>query len=101
MRRGAVSVDVRRVLAGPGGASRRCRRRYPGIGGSSALRGIHLDPAITPTTSAGTALGWPVMVRLADVIAVLEAAYPSALAQDWDAVGLVCGDPDDKVESVL
>ena len=41
------------------------------------------------------------MVRLADVIAVLEAAYPPALAQDWDAVGLVCGDPDDKVESVL
>jgi dinuclear metal center YbgI/SA1388 family protein len=41
------------------------------------------------------------MVRLADVIAVLEAAYPPALAQDWDAVGLVCGDPDDKVGSVL
>lgn len=41
------------------------------------------------------------MVRLADVIAVLEAAYPPALAQDWDAVGLVCGDPDDKVGSVV
>ena len=26
-------------------------------------------------------------------IAVLEAAYPPALAQDWDAVGLVAGDP--------
>jgi dinuclear metal center YbgI/SA1388 family protein len=41
------------------------------------------------------------MVRLADVIDVLEAAYPPALAQGWDAVGLVCGDPDDKVGSVV
>ncbi|CKI13565.1 Nif3-like dinuclear metal center hexameric protein [Mycolicibacterium smegmatis] len=39
-------------------------------------------------------------VRLADVIAVLEAAYPPQLAQDWDSVGLVCGDPDEPVESV-
>jgi dinuclear metal center YbgI/SA1388 family protein len=39
-------------------------------------------------------------VRLADVIAVLDAAYPPRLAQDWDSVGLVCGDPDDPVESV-
>ncbi|MGQ0575574.1 MAG: Nif3-like dinuclear metal center hexameric protein [Pseudonocardia sp.] len=28
-------------------------------------------------------------------------AYPPALAQDWDAVGLVCGDPDDPVDQVL
>jgi dinuclear metal center YbgI/SA1388 family protein len=42
-----------------------------------------------------------VTVRLADVIAVLDAAYPPALAQGWDAVGLVCGDPDDKVGSVV
>lgn len=39
-------------------------------------------------------------VRLADVIAALEAAYPPQLAQDWDSVGLVCGDPDEPVESV-
>ena len=38
--------------------------------------------------------------RLADVIAVLDAAYPPALAHDWDSVGLVCGDPDDPIESV-
>src|SRR5689334_17825303 len=38
--------------------------------------------------------------RLADVIDVLEAAYPPALAQDWGSVGLVCGDPDDDVDSV-
>lgn len=39
--------------------------------------------------------------RVADVIAALESAYPPELAQDWDAVGLVCGDPADPVRSVL
>ena len=39
-------------------------------------------------------------VRLADVIAVLDEAYPPRLAQSWDSVGLVCGDPDDVLESV-
>ena len=39
-------------------------------------------------------------VRLADIIEVLEAAYPPRLAQDWDSVGLVCGDPADTVETV-
>ncbi|SEH74931.1 dinuclear metal center protein, YbgI/SA1388 family [Mycolicibacterium rutilum] len=38
--------------------------------------------------------------RLADVIDVLEEAYPPRLAQDWDSVGLVCGDPAETVESV-
>ncbi|WNG91104.1 Nif3-like dinuclear metal center hexameric protein [Mycobacterium sp. ITM-2016-00318] len=38
--------------------------------------------------------------RLAVVIDVLEAAYPPALAQSWDSVGLVCGDPADHVDSV-
>ncbi len=36
-----------------------------------------------------------------EVIGVLEAAYPPALAADWDAVGLVCGDPSEPVRSVL
>jgi dinuclear metal center YbgI/SA1388 family protein len=36
-----------------------------------------------------------------DVIAALDAAYPPALAADWDAVGLVCGDPAEPVSSVL
>ena len=39
-------------------------------------------------------------VRLADVIAVLDAAYPPDLAHDWDSVGLVCGDPQDTIDSV-
>ena len=36
-----------------------------------------------------------------DVVAALEAAYPPALAESWDAVGLVCGDPDEPVRRVL
>ena len=39
-------------------------------------------------------------VRLAEIIEVLDAAYPPALAESWDSVGLVCGDPADPVESV-
>ncbi|MDH6279571.1 dinuclear metal center YbgI/SA1388 family protein [Rhodococcus sp. LBL1] len=39
--------------------------------------------------------------RLADVIAVLEAAYPPALAESWDSVGLVAGDPADEVRKVV
>jgi dinuclear metal center YbgI/SA1388 family protein len=38
--------------------------------------------------------------RLSDVIDVLEVAYPPMLAQDWDSVGLVCGDPEEHVDSV-
>ncbi|WP_300008054.1 Nif3-like dinuclear metal center hexameric protein [Pseudonocardia sp.] len=41
------------------------------------------------------------MSTVADVIAVLEDAYPPALAAEWDAVGLVCGDPDEPVTRVL
>lgn len=37
---------------------------------------------------------------LADIIDVLDAAYPPRLAQSWDSVGLVCGDPSETVESV-
>jgi dinuclear metal center YbgI/SA1388 family protein len=39
--------------------------------------------------------------NLADVLAVLDAAYPPAHAQPWDAVGLVCGDPQAQVDKVL
>lgn len=39
-------------------------------------------------------------VRLADVIDVLDQTYPRRLAQPWDSVGLVCGDPDEMLDSV-
>ncbi|PPK95389.1 dinuclear metal center YbgI/SA1388 family protein [Kineococcus xinjiangensis] len=38
---------------------------------------------------------------LRDVLAVLEDLYPARWAQPWDAVGLVCGDPDQPVRRVL
>ena len=38
---------------------------------------------------------------LGEVVAALEARYDPALAEDWDAVGLVCGDPEETVRSVL
>ncbi|MGW4352925.1 Nif3-like dinuclear metal center hexameric protein [Nocardia sp. NPDC004582] len=40
-------------------------------------------------------------VRLADLIAALDTAYPPRLAESWDSVGLVCGDPRDSVSRVL
>ncbi len=39
-------------------------------------------------------------VRVADVIDVLDQAYPPGLAESWDSVGLVCGDPDEVLSSV-
>ena len=38
---------------------------------------------------------------VADVVEVLERAYPPELAESWDAVGLVCGDPAERVRRVL
>jgi dinuclear metal center YbgI/SA1388 family protein len=42
-----------------------------------------------------------VTVTLGEVVAALEARYDPALAEEWDAVGLVCGDPDEPVQRVL
>ncbi|WP_431952338.1 Nif3-like dinuclear metal center hexameric protein [Actinacidiphila sp. bgisy167] len=41
------------------------------------------------------------MPKLSVVIAALEALWPPAWAEQWDAVGLVCGDPDAEVGRVL
>jgi dinuclear metal center YbgI/SA1388 family protein len=40
-------------------------------------------------------------VPLGEVVAALDARYDPALAEEWDAVGLVCGDPEETVRSVL
>ncbi|MFJ1461249.1 Nif3-like dinuclear metal center hexameric protein [Nocardia sp. N2S4-5] len=39
-------------------------------------------------------------VALSELIAVLDAAYPPRLAESWDSVGLVCGDPAESVSRV-
>jgi dinuclear metal center YbgI/SA1388 family protein len=41
-----------------------------------------------------------VSAQLAEIISVLDDAYPPRLAQSWDSVGLVCGDPSERVDSV-
>ncbi len=40
-------------------------------------------------------------VALSEVISALEQAYPPRLAESWDSVGLVCGDPADPVTRVM
>ena len=40
-------------------------------------------------------------VRLGQLKAVLDGWFDPATAESWDAVGLVCGDPDEQVERVL
>ena len=39
-------------------------------------------------------------VTVQTVVDALEAAYPPALAETWDQVGLICGDPDAEVSKV-
>ncbi|WP_037274967.1 Nif3-like dinuclear metal center hexameric protein [Kibdelosporangium aridum] len=41
------------------------------------------------------------MSTVGRVVAALEAAYPPELAEPWDAIGLVCGDPVEEVRRVL
>lgn len=43
----------------------------------------------------------PLPVPLSEVVAVLDELYPQRWAEDWDAVGLVCGDPSAPVGTVL
>jgi putative NIF3 family GTP cyclohydrolase 1 type 2 len=41
------------------------------------------------------------MPALKDVVALLHDWYPPATAEDWDAVGLVYGDPEQSVKKVM
>ena len=41
------------------------------------------------------------MPALRDVLDLIEQWYPAQWAEDWDAPGLVCGDPDQPVERIL
>ena len=57
------------------------------------------DP-VTPEHER-TALRQTPVPTVADVLAVIEAAYPERTALDWDAVGLVCGRRDAPARVVL
>ncbi|MFJ9699331.1 Nif3-like dinuclear metal center hexameric protein [Streptomyces fradiae] len=41
------------------------------------------------------------MPRLTEVLAELDALWPPERAEQWDAVGTVCGDPDAEIDRVL
>lgn len=56
-------------------------------------------PAIP--VGAGEGGNLPHVPSLSDVIAALETLWPPHQAEEWDAVGLVCGDPDAEVTRVL
>ena len=43
----------------------------------------------------------PMAVSLRDVTGLLDGWYDPAWAEPWDAVGLVCGDPDQDVRKIL
>lgn len=40
-------------------------------------------------------------ITVGDITQCLDAAYPPELAESWDSVGLVCGDPADHVSKVI
>lgn len=40
-------------------------------------------------------------VQLKDVVTALEDAYPPSLAESWDAIGLVVGDPNSEIQRVV
>lgn len=48
-----------------------------------------------------TAIPSPRPATVGDVVAAMELLYPTALAEGWDAVGLVCGDPAREVRRIL
>ncbi|MDZ5622501.1 Nif3-like dinuclear metal center hexameric protein [Nocardioides sp. HM23] len=41
------------------------------------------------------------MPRLADIVSLIHGWYPPATAEEWDAVGLVYGDPEQQVRKVM
>ena len=87
---------MRKHLDSKGIAVRRCDT-FVGLDGAVPARGG--APRLADACRRD-GRGAAVSAALSDIIEVLEAAYPPRLAQDWDSVGLVCGDPSETVESV-
>ena len=52
------------------------------------------EPSTNPAAPAAN------QTTVADIVAALEAAYPPHLAESWDAVGLICGDPAEPADKV-
>ena len=80
-RQAAEVQAARAVLGGP---------RPPG----------QLTPPRIGSAGTATAVALP-MPALGEVVALVEGWYPPERAEDWDAVGLVCGDPEADVRRIL
>lgn len=61
------------------------------MGGVNATQSGQEPADATPSATA----------TVASVVSVIEDAYPPQLAESWDACGLVCGDPDAPVHTVM
>ncbi len=57
--------------------------------------------ATDSSARAGSTCSSRRIATLADVVGCLDAAYDPATAATWDAVGLVCGDPEQPVRRVM
>ena len=94
------AARIRKTLQDRGIAIRRCDT-FVGLDERYLRAAVRREwPLLVQAISEASEQGGPVSVRLADVIEVLDEAYPPRLAESWDSVGLVCGDPDDVLESV-
>src|SRR3954464_11874443 len=89
-RHGTGGGLVRTSSSSQAGACRPRARSPP----SATPEACHPRP-LAPLESAG------VSVPLRELLAALDARYDPALAESWDAVGLVCGDPDEPVRRVV
>src|SRR3954469_10060791 len=93
---------AKRTTAGHGTGGRLVRTSSSSHAGarnprSATSRACHPGPGGSPGS-----LGWPGMVAsLGEVLAALDARYDPALAESWDAVGLVCGDRAEPVSRVV
>jgi dinuclear metal center YbgI/SA1388 family protein len=59
------------------------------------------DQGLSARRPCAAADSLPTVPTFADLIRVLDGLYPFASAEDWDAVGPVCGDPAAEVRTVL
>ena len=70
--------------------------------GTSPVAGLETSLRCSSTGGAEALARLRAMtLRLSDVTALLDTWYSPSWAEDWDAVGLVCGDPEQPVRRVL
>src|SRR4051812_2455328 len=108
---GAGMVTANRTTSRHGTGGRFVRTSSSSQAGARSTRSRVPRSVTQESLSLGCAAAWDrsvcwptvraVPVPLRDVIAALDARYDPALAESWDAVGLVCGDRADPVSRVV